>query len=40
VAVGDLVGDVGEGRAHVAVDGVGVSSCLGVHGVHVVDAVR
>ena len=39
VAVADLVRDVGERATHLALDGVGRQERLGVHRVHVVDAV-
>ena len=40
VAVGDLVGDVGERSAHLGRDGVGRQEGLRVHRVEVVDAVQ
>ena len=40
VAVVDLVRDVGQRRPHVALDGIGRQQRLGVHRIHVVDAVQ
>jgi len=40
MAVADLVGHPGERTAHLALHGVGRQERLGIHRVHVVDAVQ
>ncbi len=40
VAITGRVGDVGERPAHLAIDGVGRQQRLGVHRVHVIDAIQ